>query len=144
MIRGDLAAAGVPYVVEGPDGPEYADFHALRHSFVTALAAAGVGPKELQTLARHSDPRLTLGVYTHSSPERLAEAVGRVALRGVGGPAVPAVGPREFEAMAGLFLAVAGVLVLFGPAGVRNGVRREIGPTQPPAARGTCENQSRV
>jgi integrase len=27
MLRRDLIAADVPYVVEGPDGPEYADFH---------------------------------------------------------------------------------------------------------------------
>jgi integrase len=32
MLRGDLEAAGIPYAVEGPDGPEYADFHSLRHS----------------------------------------------------------------------------------------------------------------
>jgi hypothetical protein len=29
-VNGDLAAAGIPYVTEGPDGPLYADFHALR------------------------------------------------------------------------------------------------------------------
>src|SRR5262249_33520500 len=32
MLRADLEAAGVPYVTRGPDGPEPADFHALRHS----------------------------------------------------------------------------------------------------------------
>jgi integrase len=31
MLRRDLEAAGIPYAVEGPDGPLYADFHALRH-----------------------------------------------------------------------------------------------------------------
>jgi hypothetical protein len=31
MLRGDLETAGIPYVVEGPDGPLFADFHALRH-----------------------------------------------------------------------------------------------------------------
>ena len=43
----------------------YADFHSLRHGFITGLAKAGVKPKMAQTLARHSDVRLTLGVYTH-------------------------------------------------------------------------------
>ena len=43
----------------------YADFHSLRHWFITGLARAGVSPKMAQTLARHSDIRLTLGVYTH-------------------------------------------------------------------------------
>ena len=33
---------------------------------------------------RHSDPRLTLGIYTHSTPARLSESVGRLdALAGV-------------------------------------------------------------
>jgi len=43
----------------------YADFHSLRHLFITNLERAGVTPKMAQTLARHSDIRLTLGVYTH-------------------------------------------------------------------------------
>ena len=64
----DLATAGVPDKVDGTNGPEYADFHALRHTFCSALAAAETGAKELQTLARHSDPRLTLGLYTNARP----------------------------------------------------------------------------
>ena len=43
----------------------YADFHSLRHFFITNLERAGVTPKMAQTLARHSDIRLTLGIYTH-------------------------------------------------------------------------------
>jgi site-specific recombinase XerD len=43
----------------------YADFHSLRHLFTTNLERAGVTPKMVQTLARHSDIRLTLGIYTH-------------------------------------------------------------------------------
>jgi len=43
----------------------YADFHSLRHLFITNLERAGIRPKTAQTLARHSDIRLTLGVYTH-------------------------------------------------------------------------------
>jgi len=51
----------------------YADFHSLRHWFITGLARAGVSPKMAQTLARHSDIRLTLGVYTHVElPDRSA------------------------------------------------------------------------
>ena len=38
MLRGDLAAAGIPYTVEGPDGPLFADFHALRHSFIALFS----------------------------------------------------------------------------------------------------------
>src|SRR6185436_10818325 len=33
-FRLDLDAAGIPYAVDGPDGLLYADFHALRHSFI--------------------------------------------------------------------------------------------------------------
>lgn len=43
----------------------YADFHSSRHLFITSLEKAGLSPKMAQTLARHSDVRLTLGVYTH-------------------------------------------------------------------------------
>ena len=43
----------------------FADFHSFRHLFITSLERAGIRPKMAQTLARHSDIRLTLGVYTH-------------------------------------------------------------------------------
>jgi Phage integrase family len=43
------------------------DMHSLRHGYITALAKAGVPVKVLQTLARHSDPKLTLNVYSHLS-----------------------------------------------------------------------------
>jgi len=43
----------------------FADFHSLRHFFITSLERSGISPKMAQTLARHSDIRLTLGVYTH-------------------------------------------------------------------------------
>ena len=37
----------------------------MRHLFITSLERAVVSPKMAQTLARHSDIQLTLGVYTH-------------------------------------------------------------------------------
>jgi len=43
----------------------FADFHSTRHLFITSLERARVSPKMAQTLARHSDIRLTLGTYTH-------------------------------------------------------------------------------
>src|SRR6185436_9190355 len=43
----------------------FADFHSNRHLFITSLERAKLSPKMAQTLARHSDVRLTLGVYTH-------------------------------------------------------------------------------
>ena len=38
----------------------------MRHALITNLEKAGVRPKVAQTLARHSDIRLTMNVYTHA------------------------------------------------------------------------------
>jgi integrase len=46
------------------DAGRVADFHALRVSYITSLIGGGVNVKAAQTLARHSDPKLTLAVYT--------------------------------------------------------------------------------
>jgi integrase len=78
LLRIDLDAAGVPYKVAGPDGQLFADFHSLRHSFITLLARSGVAPKEAQRLARHGDIRLTLQRYTHLGLDDLTMAVGRL------------------------------------------------------------------
>lgn len=52
------------------------DMHALRHTFGTRLGRLpGVDPKTVQSLMRHSDPRLTFGVYVHSDAARLKAAV---------------------------------------------------------------------
>jgi integrase len=67
MLRVDLDAAGIPYIVEGRNGPLYCDFHGLRHSYITLLAQSGVHPRMAQELARHSDIRLTMERYTHAS-----------------------------------------------------------------------------
>lgn len=41
MFRIDLDAAGIPYVTDGPNSLLYADFHALRHSYVALLDQGG-------------------------------------------------------------------------------------------------------
>ena len=46
------------------DQSQYADFHALRKTFITNLSGAGVSPKTAQLLARHSDINLTMNTYT--------------------------------------------------------------------------------
>jgi len=74
MMRPDLGAAGIPFEVDG----RVADFHALRHSFITGLAVAGVPPQIAQRLARHSDVRLTLGVYSHLGLVDLAGALAKL------------------------------------------------------------------
>ena len=43
----------------------FADFHSNRHTFITSLERARISPRMAQSLARHSDIRLTLGTYTH-------------------------------------------------------------------------------
>src|SRR5260370_4865456 len=72
MLRIDLDAAGIAYRDE--EG-RVADFHALRHSYITLLSRSGVSPKVAQELARHSDIRLTMNVYTHTGLFDLAGAV---------------------------------------------------------------------
>jgi integrase len=61
MIQKDLKRAGIPYIDERG---HYADFHALRKTFITNLSRAGLSPKTAQFLARHSDINLTLNTYT--------------------------------------------------------------------------------
>src|SRR5262249_19176717 len=68
----------VPYVVEGPDGPLYADFHALRHSYIALLDRSGATLKEAMQLARHSDPKLTMAVYGRAQLHDLGAAVDRL------------------------------------------------------------------
>jgi len=77
MLRHDLSVAGIPYCVETPDGPAYADFHALRHTFLTALGRAGVELRTAQLLAGHSSPTITAR-YSHRSLADLADAVQKL------------------------------------------------------------------
>ncbi len=72
MLKADLADAGIPYV---DDAGRYADFHSLRHTFGSLLAASGVHPKTAQDLMRHSDINLTMSRYTHTLRGQGAEAV---------------------------------------------------------------------
>jgi integrase len=80
MLRIDLDAAGIPYAVEGPDGLLFADFHALRHSYIALLDRAGLTLKQAMQLARHSDPKLTMAVYGRASLHDLGAAVDRLSV----------------------------------------------------------------
>lgn len=77
MLRIDLDAAGIAYAVEGPDGPEYADFHSLRHSYLTLGGRSGIDLRTLQELAGHSKPELTAR-YSHRRLHDLAGAVNKL------------------------------------------------------------------
>ncbi len=72
MLKADLKAAKIPYV---DDAGRYADFHSLRHSTGSLLAAAGVHPKVIQSIMRHSDINLTMSRYTHIFRGQESEAV---------------------------------------------------------------------
>jgi len=77
MLRMDLEAAGIPYALEGPDGPLYADFHALRHTYLTLGGRAGIDLRTLQELAGHSTPALTAR-YSHRRLYDLAGAIEKL------------------------------------------------------------------
>ena len=100
MVKKDLAAARKAWLKEAKDEAErkkredsdflsycnhaglLADFHSLRHFFITSLERSGISPRMAQTLARHSDIQLTLGIYTHVA---LDDQVG--AIEALPGPA---------------------------------------------------------
>ena len=78
MLRRDLTPAGIPYTTDGPEGPLYLDFHALRHGYVALLDKAGASLKEAMHLARHTDPKLTMARYGRAQLHDLAAAVERL------------------------------------------------------------------
>ncbi len=57
-----------------------ADFHALRHTFITELVRAGVAPKDAKELARHSTITLTMDRYAHVGIRDTAAAVAKLSL----------------------------------------------------------------
>jgi hypothetical protein len=63
MFRRDLKAAKIE---PEDNGKGKLDFHSLRHTFGSILAASGVHPKTAQDLLRHSDINLTMSRYTHT------------------------------------------------------------------------------
>jgi len=50
-------------------------FHSLRHGAASALIADGANPAVVQKQLRHSDPRITLGVYAHVVGNQQRDAV---------------------------------------------------------------------
>ena len=95
MIKADLDAARAAWLNEAkhdpperrrrtesgflaycdPDTGRYVDFHALRHTFISNLAASGVHPKVAQALARHSSITLTMDRYSHTMREQEKAAI---------------------------------------------------------------------
>jgi len=52
-----------------------ADFHSLRHTYLSRLGRSGASAKAMQKLARHTTVELTIGRYTHANLYDLAAAV---------------------------------------------------------------------
>jgi integrase len=50
-------------------------FHSMRHGAASSLLADGATPAVVQKQLRHSDPRITLGVYAHVVGDQQRDAV---------------------------------------------------------------------
>ncbi|MDB5310655.1 MAG: hypothetical protein JWO38_4857, partial [Gemmataceae bacterium] len=61
ILDRDLNAAGIP---KRDDRGRTVDVHAMRTTFGTLMSRAGVAPRTAQAAMRHSDIKLTMGVYT--------------------------------------------------------------------------------
>ena len=74
MVKKDLERVGIPYLTK--EG--VADFHAAgRHTYITELIRNGVSLPEAQTLARHSDIKMTMR-YTHIGIEDQTKAIAKL------------------------------------------------------------------
>jgi len=61
ILDRDLKAAGIP---KRDDRGRTVDVHAMRTTFGTLLSKTGTAPRTAQAAMRHSDIKLTMGVYT--------------------------------------------------------------------------------
>jgi integrase len=71
-LRKDLSRAGIVFIDESG---RRLDFHALRNTFGTLLAVNHVDIVEASQLMRHSDPKLTMKIYTDTSQLALGSAL---------------------------------------------------------------------
>jgi len=86
MFRKDAEDARKKWIKKNPDADNTGflerdtdevlfNFHSLRHTFGSLLAASGAHPKTVQTLMRHSTITLTMNLYTHSFRENEVSAI---------------------------------------------------------------------
>jgi integrase len=68
----DLARSGIAYI---DDSGRRMDFHALRVTYCTMLAVNNVPLAEAMYLMRHSDPKLTMKIYTDASQLALSHSL---------------------------------------------------------------------
>jgi integrase len=84
VLDRDLKVAGIP---KRDDRGRTVDVHAMRTTFGTLLSKGGVSPRTAQQALRHSDIKLTMGVYTDPRLLDVRGAVERL-------PALPLIGAR--------------------------------------------------
>ncbi|XZE22523.1 tyrosine-type recombinase/integrase [Pirellulaceae bacterium SH449] len=90
----DIEVAGIPRVdAEG----RQIDIHALRYSFGTMLARAGVHVSLAQRLMRHSKPELTIGIYTCLDSGEAKDASNTLPAIGSGKKPEPKEEPKPVE-----------------------------------------------
>ena len=75
MLYADLEAAGIEPV---DSAGRVADFHALRQTTGSLLAAGGVHPKVAQTIMRHSTVDMTMTRYSHVYQGQESEAIEKL------------------------------------------------------------------
>ena len=96
LLRADMEAAWARWLEEAPSPAErkhrensdflrhtdaagrVADFHGLRVHYISRVVAAGANLKQAMELARHSDPKLTLGTYAKVGLASLSGVLSRV------------------------------------------------------------------
>ncbi len=79
VIRADLRFAGID---PGTQATGYVDFHALRKTLSTMMAAAGMSQRARQAHMRHTDPRLTENTYMDEALLPIASELAKL-------PAIP-------------------------------------------------------
>jgi len=60
-------------------GIQVAGFHAFRHGVATTLIDRGASITTVGAQLRHSDPRITLGLYAHVVPQSQRDAIEELA-----------------------------------------------------------------
>lgn len=74
-LQKDLSSAGIVFIDESG---RRLDFHALRGTFCTMLAVNNVPLADAMHLMRHSDPKLTMKIYTDASQLALGDSLAKL------------------------------------------------------------------
>ena len=77
MVQKYLRPAAVKAGVIGKDDQVRFGFHNFRHSLASALVKLKCDPKTVQSILRHEDPGITMGLYVQSDQETKLEAQGK-------------------------------------------------------------------